>query len=88
LLMKILLPGALVPIWEAVVVCNGIMWTYIVLAEFINSNEENLGLGYLLNIASRTNQAGQVFGVLIVIAIISSLTDFGMQRLRRRLFKW
>src|ERR1044071_939713 len=32
---RVLLPGALPQIWEAVKVCNGIMWTYIVLVEFV-----------------------------------------------------
>jgi len=34
IITRVLLPGALPAIWEALAVCNGIMWTYIVLAEF------------------------------------------------------
>ena len=54
IMRRVLLPGALPQIWDAIAVCNGIMWTYIVLAEYINSTEENLGLGYLLNIVQHT----------------------------------
>jgi ABC-type nitrate/sulfonate/bicarbonate transport system permease component len=88
LLRMVLFPGALPGIWDAIGVCNGIMWTYIILAEFINSNEEQLGLGYLLQVASRTNNSGQVFGILIIIAIISSLTDWVFQLVRKRYFPW
>ena len=85
---RVLLPGALPQIWDAIAVCNGIMWTYIVLAEFINGNEEQLGLGYLLQIGTRTNESGSVFAVLIVIAIISSLTDWLFSLVRRRYLRW
>jgi ABC-type nitrate/sulfonate/bicarbonate transport system permease component len=88
---RVLLPGALPQIWDAIIVCNGIMWTYIVLAESLNSNvnsPQNLGLGALLIVASRANESGQVFGTLIVIALISSLTDWLLQSVRRRFFFW
>jgi NitT/TauT family transport system permease protein len=85
---RVLLPAALPQIWDAVAVSNGIMWTYIVLAEFINSNEEQLGLGYLLYVGSRTQESGKVFGTLILIGLISSLTDWALQSIRKRYFHW
>ena len=85
---RVLLPGALPQIWDAIAVCNGIMWTYIVLAEFINGNEEQLGLGYLLNIGSRHEDQGEVFAVLILIGIISSLTDWILHSVRARFLNW
>jgi len=88
IITKVLLPGALPSIWDALAVCNGIMWTYIVLAEFINSNEESLGLGYLLQIGSRTQDPGKVFSTLIIVAIISSASDWVMQSIRKRYFNW
>lgn len=88
LIQRVLLPGALPQIWDAIVVANGIMWTYIVLAEFINSSEEQLGLGYLLFIGSRTQQPGKVFATLIIIAVISSVTDWVLQSVRKRWLDW
>ena len=85
---RILLPGALPQIWDAIAVCSGIMWTYIVLAEYINGNEEQLGLGYLLNIGSRTQDSGKVFGVLLLVALISAVTDYGLGWIRRRYLNW
>jgi ABC-type nitrate/sulfonate/bicarbonate transport system permease component len=87
-LTRVLLPASLPQIWDAIAVSNGIMWTYIVLAEFINSNEEQLGLGYLLYVGSRTQESGKVFGTLIIIGLISSLTDWALQMIRKRYFHW
>lgn len=88
MIRRVLLPGALPQIWDAFAVCNGIMWTYIVLAEYINSNEEQLGLGYLLYLGTRANDSGKVFGTLIIIALISSLTDWFFQSVRKRFLNW
>ena len=90
MIWRVLLPGAVPQIWGAIAVCSGIMWTYIVLAEFINSSQSNLGVGYLLFVGSRTggNGAGKIFGMIIVIALISSLTDFLLQFIRKKLFDW
>jgi NitT/TauT family transport system permease protein len=85
---KVLIPAALPQMWDAIAVSNGIMWTYIVLAEFINSNEEQLGLGYLLYVGSRTQESGKVFGTLIIIAVLSSVTDWILQMVRKRFFNW
>jgi NitT/TauT family transport system permease protein len=85
---RVLLPGALPRIWDAISVSNSIMWTYIVLAEFINSSEDQLGLGYLLYIGSRTQDSGKVFAALLIIAIIASTTDFVLHTVRRRYLDW
>jgi len=85
---KVLLPGALPQIWDAIAVCNGIMWTYIVLAELVNASANTLGLGFLIQLGTRTQQSGMVYGALIIIAVISSLTDFVLQRIRKRFLNW
>lgn len=88
MLTRVVLPAALPQIWDAIAVCSGIMWTYIVLAEFINSSEEQLGLGYLLYMGSRTQESGKVFATLLLIGMISSLTDFVLQSVRKRFLNW
>lgn len=90
MIWRVLLPGAVPQIWDAIAVCSGIMWTYIVLAEFINSSQANLGVGYLLFVGNRTggNGAGKIFGMIIVIALISSFTDYVLQFIRKKLFNW
>jgi ABC-type nitrate/sulfonate/bicarbonate transport system permease component len=88
ILRKILIPGALPQIWESVIICNGIMWTYIVLAEYINSSEDQIGLGYLLQIGSRTYQSGKVYGTLILIGAIAYLSDWILRSIQRKFFAW
>jgi NitT/TauT family transport system permease protein len=88
LIRRVILPAALPHIWDAIAVCNGIMWTYIVLAEFINSNEQQLGLGYLLYMGSRTQESGRVFATLLLIGMISSLSDWLLQSVRKRYLNW
>lgn len=88
ILSKILLPGALPQIWDAIIVCNGIMWTYIVLAEYINSNEEQIGLGYLLQMGSKTFKSGQVYATLFLIGAIAYFTDWILRAIQRRFFAW
>ena len=85
---RVLFFGALPQIWEAVAVCSGIMWTYIVLAEFLNSSTANQGLGGVLQNGLRLSQPPQVYCMLITIAVISSLTDFLIHLIRKRFFNW
>lgn len=88
IITKVLIPGAMPQIWDAITVCSGIMWTYIVLAEFINSSQEQIGLGYLLQIGSRTQESGMVYAALILIVLISVLFDFIMNQIKKRYFAW
>jgi NitT/TauT family transport system permease protein len=85
---RVLFFGALPQIWEAVAVCSGIMWTYIVLAEFLNSSTANQGLGGVLQNGLRLSQPPQVYCMLIAIAVISSLTDFLIHFVRKKFFNW
>jgi ABC-type nitrate/sulfonate/bicarbonate transport system permease component len=81
----VLLPGALPQIWDAIIVCNGLMWTYIVLAEWVNADS---GLGHMISIASRLNRSDEVFAGVIVIAVISAATDWLLRTVRGRLLNW
>ena len=87
-LTRVILPAALPGIWAAVAVTNALCWTYLLVGEFINSSEAQLGLGYLLYMGSRTRDAGKVFGVLVLIAVISSLTDWRLRSARAKWADW
>lgn len=82
---SVLLPGAMPRIWDGIIVCNGIMWTYVVLAEFINAKS---GLGYLINIAGRLQRSDQVFAGVILIGVISVCTDWILRRIKARWFSY
>lgn len=85
LIGRVLLPGALPQIWDAIIVCNGLMWTYIILAEWVNAES---GLGHMISIASRLNRSDEVFAGVIVIAVISAFTDWLLRAVRRRFLNW
>lgn len=88
IIVKILLPAALPLIWGSLIVCSGIMWTYIVLAEFVSSSEAEIGVGYLIQVASRQSSSGRMFAALIIIAIVSVLLDAVMNLIKRKYFNW
>ncbi|HLK58653.1 MAG TPA: ABC transporter permease [Chthonomonadaceae bacterium] len=85
IIQGVLLPGALPQIWDAIIVCNGLMWTYIVLAEWVNAQS---GLGYMISIASRLSRSDEVYAGIILIALISALTDWMLRAVRKRFFNW
>ena len=85
LIRGVLIPGALPQIWDAIIVCNGLMWTYIILAEWVNANS---GLGHTISIASRLNRSDEVFAGVIAIAIISASTDWALRAIRKRFLNW
>lgn len=84
-IFQVRLPNALPQIWDAIIVCNAISWTYVVLAEIINP--EN-GLGYLISIAGRLQRSDLVFASLIVIGAIAILTDRALLLVRKRFLYW
>lgn len=85
IIMKVLLPGALPQIWDAIIVCTGLMWTYIILVEFQAANS---GLGYLIAISGRLSQSALVYVGIIVIALVSVTTDWLLRLIRSRFFNW
>ena len=85
MISRVLLPGALPQIWDAIIVCNGLMWTYIILAEYTNATS---GLGHLITIASRLSRSDQVYAIIIVIALISASTDWLLRTVRKQYFDW
>lgn len=87
-LWKVLLPAALPTIWDAIAVCNGIMWTYIVLAEYIANSEEGAGLGNMIYYGTKLNDSGAVYAALILIAVVCTLSDWLLQWVRRSFFNW
>jgi NitT/TauT family transport system permease protein len=85
MIIRVLIPGALPEIWNAVIVCNGLMWTYIVLAEF---NNAQYGLGFMLQQTAHQARPDLVFPIIIMIAIISTLTDWILRSIPKQLFSW
>ncbi|MFO1477250.1 MAG: ABC transporter permease, partial [Verrucomicrobiota bacterium] len=81
----VLLRAAMPGIFDALRLCNGWAWTYLVVAELIAANE---GMGYRILKFSRFLQTPKIFVYLILLGVIGLALDFAFRRLNRRLFHW
>lgn len=82
---KVLWPAALPGVFDALRLCNGWAWTYLVVAELVAANE---GLGYRILKFSRFLQTPKIFVYLILLGIIGLALDMIFRWLHRRLFPW
>lgn len=82
---KVLLPASLPSISQSFLMMYGIGWTYIIIAEMINTN---IGLGYLMNIGSARGRTDMVFAALITVLIVSYIFDALGNSVIRKAFKW
>jgi NitT/TauT family transport system permease protein len=85
LVWKVLVPGSLPAIGEALRVMNGIGWTYVILAEVINAV---YGLGALITVAGKRSHIDQIFALVLVILAIGVVTDWIIHSINKRLFFW
>jgi len=81
----VLFRGALPGIFDALRLCNGWAWTYLVVAELIAANE---GMGYRILKFSRFLQTPKIFVYLILLGLIGLTLDFGFRKFNRRVFHW
>jgi NitT/TauT family transport system permease protein len=80
-LWRAAMPG----IFDALRLCNGWAWTYLVVAELIAANE---GLGYRILKFSRFLQTPKIWVYLILLGVIGLSLDLLFRVLNRRLFHW
>jgi NitT/TauT family transport system permease protein len=81
----VLLPAALPEIFDSFRVMNAILWTYVILAEWVNPGH---GLGYIIELARTHQKASWAFAGLLVIGGIGLLTDFVIRLASSLLFRW
>lgn len=81
----VLLPASLPEIFDSFRVMNAILWTYVILAEWVNPGH---GLGYIIELARTHQKASWAFAGLLVIGGIGLLTDFVIRMASSLLFRW
>jgi len=81
----VLIPAALPQIFDSFRVMNAIAWTYIILAELVNSRE---GIGYILDLAYRHNKPDWSFAGILVVGVIGISTDVLIRGVNSLLFGW
>jgi len=85
ILLRILWPAALPGVFDALRLCNGWAWTYLVVAELVAANE---GLGYRILKFSRFLQTPKIFVYLILLGVIGLSLDLIFRRFNRAAFAW
>jgi NitT/TauT family transport system permease protein len=84
-ILSVLLPSALPEIFDSFRVMNAIAWTYVILAEFVNTTH---GLGYLIKLAGDRLKTAEMFAGVIIIGVIGLATDGLLRALSRVFFPW
>jgi NitT/TauT family transport system permease protein len=77
--------AAMPGIFDALRLCNGWAWTYLVIAELVAANE---GLGYRILKFSRFLQTSRIWVYIVILGLIGLALDFTFRALNRRLFFW
>jgi NitT/TauT family transport system permease protein len=85
IIRSVLLPAAMPDIFDSFRVMNAISWTYVILAEFVNTTR---GLGYLIKLAGDRLKTAEMFAGVIIIGIIGLCTDALLRGLSRLMFPW
>jgi ABC-type nitrate/sulfonate/bicarbonate transport system permease component len=84
-LMHFVIPAAWPRIFDAIKVCTGIAWTYLVAAEIVNLTT---GLGAVVQHAQRFQNTPKVYAGILLILIIGNATDLLLGFIRSRYFEW
>jgi ABC-type nitrate/sulfonate/bicarbonate transport system permease component len=84
-LVHFVLPAAWPRIFDAIKVCTGIAWTYLVAAEIVNLTT---GLGAVVQHAQRFQNTPKVYAGILLILLIGNATDFLLGLVKRRWFNW
>ncbi|MEM9919453.1 MAG: ABC transporter permease subunit [Bacteroidota bacterium] len=80
---SVYIPSVMSKVIDDIRVLTAISWTYIIIAELLNSTQ---GLGRLIWTSSRTGQTEKVFAILLVFIVIGFLQDRIFVFIDRRLF--
>jgi ABC-type nitrate/sulfonate/bicarbonate transport system permease component len=84
-LVHFVIPAALPRIFDAIKVCTGIAWTYLVAAEIVNLTD---GLGAVVQHAQRFQNTPKVYAGILLILMIGNATDLLLGVVRDRFFNW
>ncbi len=82
---KVMLPAAIPGIFDALRLCNGWAWTWLIVAELVAANE---GLGFRIIKYQRFLQTDKIFVYLILLGLIGLALDLAFRLLGAALFRW
>ncbi len=82
---RVLWRAAMPGIFDALRLCHGWAWTYVVVAELVAADE---GLGFRVLKFSRYLQTPKIWVYLILLGVIGLTLDIAFRRLNAHLFRW
>jgi NitT/TauT family transport system permease protein len=82
---RVLTPAALPGISQALRMCNGWAWSYVVVAELVAATQ---GLGFRVLRFYRFVQTPSIYVYLLVFGLVGLGLDFSFRAAHRRLFRW
>jgi NitT/TauT family transport system permease protein len=82
---RVLTPAASPGISQALRMCNGWAWSYVVVAELVAATE---GLGFRVLRFYRFIQTPNIYVYLLVFGLVGLALDYAFRLLHRRLFRW
>ncbi|MDZ8118959.1 ABC transporter permease [Pontiella agarivorans] len=85
IIRSVLARAAMPGIFDALRLCNGWAWTYVIVAELVASTE---GMGFRIMRFYRFIQTPEIFVYLILLGVIGLLLDYFFRKLNARLFHW
>lgn len=85
ILFRIVLPGALPGIWDALRISLGWAWTWLVLAELVASTS---GLGYRIVVSQRFFATDTIIGYILLLGVLGLISDQLMRAAERVLFRY
>jgi len=84
ILWRIVLPSARPGIWDAMRICIGWSWSWLVVAELVAATS---GLGYRITVAQRYFQTDTIIAYVLLLGLLGLITDQIMKWVGARLFK-
>lgn len=84
-LIEIIIPANMKNLISELISLFGICWTYIALVEAVNCSK---GLGYFINIGSARGKTSMVFLSMIIIMLISFVTNKVGNKIINHYFPW
>lgn len=82
---RIIAPSCWPRIFDVLRINLSAAWTFLVAAELIGAER---GLGHFIAVSQRFLRLGDLYSGIVTFGIIGLLTDFALERLSRKLFRW
>ncbi|WP_110648838.1 ABC transporter permease [Salinicola peritrichatus] len=85
ILQRIVLPSSAPAIWDAMRICLGWAWSWLVLAELVAASA---GMGYRITVAQRYFQTDTIIGYVLVLGLLGLASDQLMKLLGKTMFRY